>query len=247
MGFNFDIYDLDSYNEPLSKEPISEKNNENSSPIFSNKKDKANFDFDVYDSESNPVIGQSGEKPEGFLKNTARTLLQIPQGVLEATTYGITTGLGALLGQGEISDPEEIERIRQASERAGKPFDEEAYLQAGQKALGAYPTISNIGRKIEEKTGIPLEPKTRFQKFLRFGSTAGKAIPKPSQAAPKGYGFRGTNTGLPRPILGAGVSSISQLLQEFGIPEPFADILSFGSVKPIEATGSRLNIGKERG
>src|SRR6187402_3239327 len=86
---------------------------------------------------------------ESFGKSALRTALQVPQGVAEATTYGLTTGFQHLLGLGEVYDPEEIEHIKKISEREGIPFDEEKYMQAAQDALGSVPTVSNIASSIE--------------------------------------------------------------------------------------------------
>ncbi len=192
-------------------------------------------------------LANSEEYQESFGKNAFRTALQIPQGALEGTKAGIGTGLWQLLAQGEINDPEEIERIKAISEREGVPFDEEAYEEAGQRALGTVPTVSNIASKIEEKTGLPLEPKTRIQKGLRFGTMAAKAIPKSgSKYAPTGTTFRGMKTDLPRPILGAGVEATKEVLQELGVPEPFAELASFGVLKSAPTGAGKLNFTKEK-
>ncbi len=150
---------------------------------------------------------------EGFWTNAFRTAMQIPQGIAEATKGGITAGIWHLLGQGEVFDPESIDHIREISKREGIPFDEEAYMEAGQKALGSVPTVSNIASKIEEKIGLPLEPKTKTQKFLRLGSMAAKF--QPGSASQK------TVAGIVAP-------SVSQGSQAAGLPEPFADILGLG-------------------
>lgn len=202
--------------------------------------------FDMFpgrDSAEGDAFDQFPIPQESFGKNAARTALQIPQGITEATPPGIITSLWSLLGQGEVNDPEELDRIKSISEREGIPFDEQGYQEAGQNALGYIPTVSNIGREIESKTGLPLEPKTKLQKFARLSSLASKGIPKANTASPKGYAVRGTNTGLPRPVLGAGVGATSQVLQKAGVPEPFADVASFGIVKPTTAESSRISVG----
>lgn len=176
---------------------------------------------------------------EGFWKSAFRTALQIPQGIAEGTAGGIATGLWSLLGQGAVLDPEEIDRIRDISEREGIPFDEEAYMQAAEQALKYIPTVANIGREIEEKTDLPLEPKTRVQKALRFGSMA-------SKIAPKDYTFRGMNISLPKPILGTGVEATKEIIQELGVPEPFAELASFGVLKPTTAGAGKLSFTREK-
>ena len=86
-------------------------------------------------------------------------------------------------------------------------------MEAAHKALGIVPTVSNIASKIEEKTGLPLEPKTKTQKSLRLGSMAAKFQPgSMSQKA----------------TAGVVAPTVSQVSQAAGLPEPFADILGLG-------------------
>lgn len=158
-------------------------------------------------------LANSDEYQESFGKNAFRTALQIPQGIAEGTKEGIAGGIWHLLGQGEVNDPEELERIKAISEREGVPFDEEAYEEAGRRALGTLPTVSNIASKIEEKTGLPLEPKSKTQKALRLGSTAAKFQP--------GAASQKATAGIVAPL-------VSQGSQAVGLPEPFADILGLG-------------------
>jgi hypothetical protein len=190
---------------------------------------------------SNPFLAYAKENPppeESFLKSSLRTALQIPQGLAELTKYGIGTGIQQFLGAGEALDPEEIDRIRAISEREGIPFNEESYLESVQNALGSVPTVSNIGSAIEAKTGIPLEPKTRTQKGIRFLSQATKA-------SPKGFTIRGADIALPKPVLGAAIAGTKEIAQELGVPEPIAELGSFAILKrPREGSGS-ISIGKK--
>lgn len=186
------------------------------------------------------------KEDESWWKSIARTALQIPQGIAEVTGPGLWAGLWQILALGETElGVDELHRLREIGEREGKPFDEEAYEAARQNALSYIPTVSNIARGVESYTGIPLEPKTRAEKGLRFASSAAKAIPKPNPSAPLGYGVRGTNTALPRPILGAAVEGAREVGIELGVPEPVADIASFGILKSIPQTGNQLRIGAE--
>lgn len=204
--------------------------------------------FDYYpgnDSGKGDAFDNYLPEEESLSKSSLRTALQIPQGIAEATPYGIATGAWNLAAQGELQDPEDLEHIRKIAHREGIPFNEEEFLQKGQEAISYIPTISNLGRIAEEKTGIPLEAKTRLQKGLRFASTATKAIPKPSAQAPKGFTFRGMNTGLPRPVLGAGVEGVRETLIEMGIPEQIADLASFAIVKKTPESGGVFSVGKD--
>lgn len=177
------------------------------------------------------------EQEESFLKSAARTALQIPQGILEGTKYGIGAGLFQLLSSSDL-DVEEFHKLRQLAEEKGETFNEEAYNEAGQQALGMVPTISNIASAIEERTGIPLEPKTRTQKGLRFLSAATKLTPA-------NMTIRGMETALPRPVIGAALEGTKEVLQEAGVPEPIAEAVSFGILKKPPEGAPKLEIGKK--
>jgi hypothetical protein len=176
---------------------------------------------------------------EDLLNTSLRYASQIPQGLAATTTPGLVAGLWEMLASGEIHDPEEIEHIKKISEREGIPFDEAAYLEAGKKALGGIPTVSNIASKIEEKTGIPLEPKTRGQKGLRFATEA-------TRLAPENSTLRPLNTALPKPVVGAGVEATKELLTEAGLPEPISELASFGIIKQLPEGVAKINLGTEK-
>ncbi len=180
-----------------------------------------------------PKQQKTQEEPEeSNIKSAIRTGLQYPQGRLEVTPPGLLASLIQMIGTGESLDPEEIEHIRMVSEREGIPFDEEKYLKAVKSASESFPTVGNIGRMIEEKTGVPLEAKNRLQKGVRFFGSA-------SKLAPEGYAIRGTNVALPKPVLGAAVEGTREVLLEAGIPEPVANIASFAILhKPPEGSSS---------
>ena len=198
--------------------------------------------------------GQSGkpqqpqEEEESFGKSTLRTLAQPVQGYLATTPPGIAAGLWQAFGLGDALDEDEIEQIRKISEREGIPFDEEAYRQSAEEAQSMIPTVSNIAREVEEQTGglIPLEPKTRGQKALRFFTEATRLAPgKGSHLKSQQYPgtFRGMETTLPRPVLGAGVEATKEVLQEAGVPEPLAELVSFGVLKQSPKGSPELSIG----
>ncbi len=168
---------------------------------------------------------------ESLGKSLARTALQIPQGVAEVTTPGLVTGLHHFLGMGEVFDPEEIDRLKEISKREGIPFNEEAYMEAAQQALGTVPTVSNIASSIEKRTGLPLEPKEWYEKALRLGSSAGKLQP--------GTIGQKATASIAAPV-------ISQASQAIGIPEPFADLAGLGFGAGAGSKGPSIDIGKAR-
>lgn len=179
------------------------------------------------------VERKSIPQEEDYWTDKARTALQVPQGYLEGTVPGLISGGLHFLGMGEALDPEEIERIEQISRREGIPFDEEKYKKSAQNALDYFPTVGNIGRIIEEQTGVPLTAKTNIQKNIRMGSTAGKAIP-------------GT---LVQKSTAAVLSPASkEALLYFGVPESFAEIGGFaiGGSAAGSLPGIELNYGKTK-
>ncbi len=186
---------------------------------------------------------------ENALKSTFRALMQPVQGYLETTKPGIIGSFWELIGSGEALDPEEIEHIRSISEREGIPFDEEKYKQAAETALKYVPNIKNIAREIESKTDIPLEPKTRGQKALRFLTSATRLSPGKGshlKSLKEPGTFRGMETTLPRPILGTGVTGVKEVLQEMGMPEPVAELASFGVLKTSPKGAASLDIGSKK-
>jgi len=205
--------------------------------------------FDLYESEvkekkKNPngdafdqFASSEGIEEEPWWKDILRTAYQIPSGIAQGVSYPLD--LISMVGTGESLDPEEIEHLKMISEREGIPFDEEKYMEAVQGAQEAFPTQSNIEKAIEEKTGAPLTAKTRLQKGVKFASTAGKLAPT------KGT-FRGLDVGLPKPVLGAGVEGVKEILQEAGLPEPLAEIASFAVLKSLPEGSPSINIGKSK-
>lgn len=169
------------------------------------KPQKKDYGFKPDQKHSNKKEGED----ESFWKSAFRYVSQIPIGLAEGSTYGILTNLSNLMAQGDILDPEEIERIKGISEREGIPFNEEAYMKAAQEALGSFPTPSNIARMTEQATGLPLEAKTKGQKALKLASTAGKITP--------GNIAQKTAAATTAPTVSLG-------LQEAGVPEQLAEL-----------------------
>jgi hypothetical protein len=224
-SFDFSLYDSeDTTPAPKQAKALPEE------------KKNQGFDFDTYETE--PVPPQEQEE-EGFVKSGFRSVLQYPQALLESTAAGVFTGLSHLLGAGEVNDPEEIERIRAISEREGVPFDEEKYLQSGQNALNYFPTVRNVGREIEKATGIPLEPKTAFQKGVRFASNVTNSLGGLGKYQNSAYTIRGLETPLSNAAIGATTAATRQALIEAGIPEPIADAASLAIIK--QAPGTRVS------
>jgi hypothetical protein len=176
------------------------------------------------------VIETAGKIP-GF-----RQAAQVPLGIAEGTGYGIATNLLNLIGTGEAMSPDTIDELRIAHERQGLLFDEEKYLEAVGRVSETFPTVSNIARMTEEETGLPLEAKSRLDKFINFTSMATKLAPKPGT-------FIGMNTALQKPVLGTGVGLTKEVLDEIGLPEPLSELASFFILKKPTAGAGSFSIG----
>ena len=153
-----------------------------------------------------------GIPEEPWYKQLARTASSAATGYASGTPLGLAANFSNLLALGDVNDPEEMERIKEISEREGIPFDEEKYKQAAQAALGSFPTPHNIARQAEEATGLPLTAKEPYQKLIETAFTAGRAQPGAlSQKA----------------VAGVTTPAVSHVAQELGVPEPIADILGY--------------------
>lgn len=162
---------------------------------------------EIYDKNPNPNPFETMKMEESWGKSVLRSLLQIPSGIGQAMTYPLD--IISAVGTGESFDPEEIEHLEKISKREGIPFDKEKYMQAIKGASEAFPTQSNIEKLVEEKTGIPLEAKTNFQKGIKLASTAGKL--SPGSLTQKG-------------VAAVTAPSVSTGLKEIGVPETLSDI-----------------------
>lgn len=205
-------------------------------PYGSHQEEVEDFGFTPNQVQQQPKQSFTGNES---VDSTIRYLMQPVQGFLATTTPGIAAGFWQLLGTGEALDDEEIDRIQAISEREGVPFDREKYVQAAQNALNIIPTVSNIAHGIEERTGAPLEPETRGQKALRFFTEG-------SRLAPQQSAFRGTNVALPKPVLGAGVTAAKEAMQQVGVPEPLAELGSFGILKHVPEGAAKLEFGRKK-
>lgn len=170
------------------------------------------------------------EASEPLWKTLSRYAGAAATGLASATVPGITANVMQLLGTGAALDPEEIEQIRRISEEQGIPFDEEAYLESVQKAAEMFPTPSNIARMAEEETGLPLTAKTKGQKLVELGASAGKFA---------------TGTPIQRGAAAVVAPSVSAVSQKLGVPEPLADILGLGVSVPVAAK-AELSFAKKK-
>lgn len=192
------------------------------------KDNSKSFDWTQFE----PVEEEKKEEEEGFLKSGFRTVAQPLLGFLSTTTPGLLASFFELLATGEAFDPEAISGFKKASEEAGIPFDEDKYLEAAHTYLSHIPTVSNLARITEEKTGLPLQPKTKTQKGLRFATEVGRITP-------------GATT---QKLASAGTATAAKIgLEEAGVPEPLAELagLATGIPAGIKTPAYNVSIGKK--
>lgn len=167
---------------------------------------------------------QSAEQPqttrqeaeESALQQTNRTLAQIPQGLAEFTPPGLISsglqffGIGeALTGYNELE--ERLPELKKKFPQLDWPekIDKEKYMEAVRDASESFPTVANIGRMIEEQTGIPLTPKSGLDKAIRFIANIAK----------------GGAGNIPEKIVrGVKGEVMKEALEHVGVPEEAADI-----------------------
>ncbi len=224
-SFNFSLYDPSMIESgQQTTQPVSK----------SEPKQESTFDFGMYDENQPTGI----KEPESWGKWIARTIYQIPAGMMQVATWPMD--IIAIMGAADATDPEEIEHIRRISEREGIPFDEEKYMAAVQQAQEIFPTQRNIEAGIESKTGLPLTPQDRFQKGLRYLSTVGTALPN------QPFGIRGTNINVSKPLATGTVSAVKETAQTLGVPEPVAELTApFVLKAPMTNQPVATGIGKK--
>lgn len=167
------------------------------------------------------------EQEESFGKNAARTALQIPLGRLSLHPRNlIATGLQAA-GVGHALESDELEHLRMIYEREGIPFDEEKYRQQVDQASSYFPTVQNAARIIEEKTGLPLTPKTKLQKGLNIAGAASRL----------GLGQGLVSQGARGAIGGTAYTG----LVKAGVPEGLAEPISLGIAGATPNVGTKTS------
>lgn len=152
-----------------------------------------------------PSSEQKNSKLKGawdyYKENILRTGLQVPAGIAEK--FSSALNVWELAGLAEsLQDLEELE------EKYPGQINREEYLSNLQKSLAGVPTQKKAEKFLEEKLGIPFEPKSKTQKALRLGSLAYGL--KPGDFANKA-------------IAGASAPALSETLQQLGAPEELAN------------------------
>lgn len=229
MSFNWDQYN-----------PIAIPKNSSA-----DKKDVVPVEDDIWD-QFDPIRREdSPAERESNLKYAIRTALQAPLGFAKSITWpmDIVKLIGTTESQQELEDWEtNLDTLKKTFPQMKFPekIDREKFIQAIQSASEMVPTQENVERVIEEKTGIPLQPKTGLQKDIRLGGEA--AGFKPGGIAQKA---------IAAPV----AASTSFGLKQIGIPEEYSEgigiLLSqvpYGGIGVVdEATQQIVNRAKNIG
>lgn len=141
---------------------------------------------------------------ESGLKSAARTALQVPLGIAKKSPISYVPDIF----KGLVNATAENELREFASEHPDLGIDVNEALKTVHKQSEYLPTQDLLERVIEEKTGLPLQPKSKLDKALRLGSTAGTL--RPGGAVAKG-------------TAAVVAPSTSGILHAMGVPEPLAE------------------------
>ena len=185
-------------------------------------------------------------KEESSGKSAARTLAQIPLGIGSAHPGSYIPGIISTvlsLGASGRSKEELLNQIEMSQDypELNPSFDIDVAKKRRKEGIEEFsrslPTQQNLERVIEEKTGLPLEPKNKAQSLLRLGSEA--ASFRTGSIAEKG------KAALTAP-------TASAALQELGVPEGLADFLGLGLSqlslkKPKEAPSFEQRLASDVG
>jgi len=166
---------------------------------------------------------QAKEPEESGIQKFNRYLGQIPSGAIVASTWpgSVSTALGTADAIQEFEELQErLPRLKKLFPQAPwgdlKELDEEKYMEAVQKAQETGPTPENIIKSLEDVTGLPLEAKTKGQRFLRYLVEAG-ALSKGSAASKAHKSLK--------------AGAYSSALQAVGVPETVADMYGLGAAQ----------------
>lgn len=182
------------------------------------------------------------EKPESMAKSSGRLAAQPVIGAAEMTVPGMLTNAWNLLGSADALDElrswkegRESE-LRQKFPSAPWPkepvFDEKKYLEALQNASKLVPTPSNIASFLEEQTGLPLEAKTKLQRYLRTAGSAAKMV--------SGAPIVRAQAGVVAPVAQAGFEAA-------GVPEALSEPLALGTAAAMPKVSSVEAVTKPSG
>ena len=162
------------------------------------------------DSQAKAILRWLYQPVGGFLQ-----LFKIPL----ALTAVQQVGIGEALGDLDELEERIPELMKQHPEAPWENYDpktfREDYLKGLQGAADYFPTLSNVEREVEERTGIPLQPEHRGHRLARLGGGAGKIA--------QGLGGDPSQIGL----AAVATPAISRDLEKRGLPEWLADLLSF--------------------
>lgn len=137
-------------------------------------------------------------------------------GLANITRYGLFTNALQALGAGEALSGfqeflDDLPKYKKLYPNVDWDAAAAKYLANIAPAIQSVPTPSRIAEVVEEKTGIPITPKTGGQKAIQLASEI--AGLKPGNVAGKiGAGLKG--------------ATVNQIMEQFNVPEPIANALA---------------------
>jgi len=165
-------------------------------------------------------------KQDSLGKAILRWLYQPVAGALQMFKIPLALSAVQAVGTGEaLAELDELEEripelIKKHPEAPWENFNAETFREDYTKALeGAvdyFPTLGNLEREIEERTGAPLQAETPGQRLARLAGSGGKIA--------QSVGGDLSQIG----IASVGAPAISKGLQEMGVPEGIADFIGLG-------------------
>lgn len=162
------------------------------------------------------------EKETSFWQSVADS--PFTQGLLgyaKRYTYPLDILKMAIMGEGFSG----LEELEEAAKKEGIPFDREKYIETVFDIGSKVPTQQMGEDIVKEHTGIDLSPKDTFSKIIRTGTEIASTGPSGLLKQPaKEIGKQV----LKRTAGGLGGATAGEGLKAVGVPEPLADMLSYG-------------------
>lgn len=177
--------------------------------------EKSNFDWGDSEEFEGTTEQPYSEQNEDIFKNILRKGLQIPLGYAKKFPISWGPDIAQFFMKGEFLAG--LDEAEEAAYKLGVPFNREEALKDYEKIEKYFPTQSNLEAFLEEKTGIPLTPKSWLDHLFRLGGTTAGFQP--------GSKWDKIQSGLTGP-------AIAESAREIGFSEPVSLFLGMLGLHP---------------